>query len=491
MKFLINEPAKGFDTYVIPCTEGATKMEIGSDAICPTVAQTIDVALSSKKVTASPACYSVVADGKIVNVILFAVNQDTLRGEFLQIGKVFKECQKLNSENVAFMCNNVPAAFNTFPELEKTFELPNLVNYKFEQFLSKKSSSSMSEVTFFLNSKQGENATGAMEEAVVVSTSTCITRDAVNYPTSYMSPQIFSQLAIDKGAEFGFETEILDKKALEELGANSMLAVGAGSKNPPALVVMRYKGADPSAKTYAVVGKGIMFDSGGYSLKAKMGMITQHTDMGGGAAVLGAMCAVVQMKLKINLVAIVPACENLIGENAYLPGTIIGSLLGRTTEVISTDGEGRLVLCDGLTYAWQKEKADVLIDIATLTGACVAAVGSYSSAGITTCDNIWDNVKAASDNCCEKIWRLDLDEELRENLKSFRADSKNTPTGGKPGGSILGALFLRPFTNNLPWLHIDMAPVAWKTSDTPTGPKGATGFGVSLLYNLFKNLEEK
>lgn len=490
MNYFVNTSAMGYDTYVIPClTEGLAQLD--ADVIGSDVVTAVDVILKDEKISETPKSYQVVIGSKLVNLILFTFNNETLRTKVLQLGAVYKKCLSVKAGKVAFMCSNTPDSFVTFEELEKTFELPYLVSYKFDEFLSEPSKIQSLDVDYFLTDTQEVNAKSAMMEAVASAKGICIARDAVNYPTSHMSPQDFAKLSIDKGLEYGFETEVIDENALKEMGAEALLAVGAGSKNPPVMVVMRYQGAPESKEKYALVGKGIMYDSGGYSIKPRLGMVSMHTDMGGAAAVLGTMCVATSMKLKVNIVAIVPACENLVGENAYLPGTIIGSLLGRTSEIISTDGEGRLVLADGLTYAWQTEKATTLIDIATLTGGAIAAVGNKSGVGITTCEDLWSKTWTASSNSAEKIWRLDLDEELRENLKSFRADSKNTPSGGKPGASILGALFLRPFTNKLPWLHVDMAPVAWSTSDIPTGPKGATGYGVSLLYNLLKGLEEK
>jgi leucyl aminopeptidase len=228
-----------------------------------------------------------------------------------------------------------------------------------------------------------------------------------------------------------------------------------------------------------------MFDSGDYSIKSKMH--TMHDDMGGAAAVIGAIRAIALMELEADVVAVIPACKNMISGNAFVPGDVLRTKAGRTIEVLSTDAEGRLILADALTYAIHEEKADEIVDIATLTGAAKRAVGNKCAAVMANHEELYGLLEKASLRSCEKIWRLDLDGELGPALSSSVADFKSSnPDNPAGGGAILAGLFLQKFVEKKPWAHIDMAPVNWLTEENAYCRKGATGYGVSLLYQFVK-----
>jgi leucyl aminopeptidase len=251
---------------------------------------------------------------------------------------------------------------------------------------------------------------------------------------------------------------------------------------------MRYFG-DTSNKDsiLGLVGKGLTYDSGGYSLKPTDSMVNMKNDMGGSAAVIGAMCAVSAMKLKVNVVAVVATCENMISGAAYKPGDIIGSMAGKTIEIMNTDAEGRLTLADAVHYIIEKEKASRIIDIATLTGAALVGLGTTTTAVITNNDEFYSELKNASDISGEKVWQLPSSDEYKKLIKSDVADLKNT--GGRWAGTITAGLFIGEFVKNKPWLHLDIAGTAWSDADKDYITKGGTGVGVRTLYYMAKNIE--
>lgn len=432
---------------------------------------------------------SIIVEDNLINIITICVDNDkTPREKFLHIAKAFKKCKELKSQKIAVLMNSIGNTFYQDQIIQKVFELPYLVDYEFDYYKSKKNNSRFVQVDYCV--AEADDISFKIDEIInlaeINANSTLLARDLTNHPSCYMTPQKFAAEAFAIGKECEIEVELLHKEEIKELNMKAFLSVGAGSKNEPILVVMKYNGGVESDEKIALVGKGIMYDSGGYSLKAKAGMITMHHDMGGGAAVLGAMRAISRAKLGVNVVGIVAACENKIGPDAYVPGDVIGSMAGKTIQVTSTDGEGRLILADAITYAIRIQNADKIVDIATLTGGSSVAVGNRTAAVITNSECLWGKIKTASVKSCEKVWRLDADEELKYLLKSNIADMRNAITEKKIGGTIVAALFIKEFIEKKPWIHVDMAPVGWVTDEQPNNPKGASGYGVSLLFNLIK-----
>lgn len=314
-----------------------------------------------------------------------------------------------------------------------------------------------------------------------------LARDLVNEPANILYPDSYAKLAAKELKPLGVTVEILDEKKMKQLGFEAHLAVGQGSDKPPRVVIMRWNGKGPQNKDkpIALVGKGVTFDTGGYSIKPAGGMEEMIMDMGGSAAVVGAMKALALSKAKANVIGIIGLAENMISGNAYRPGDIIGSLSGKTIEVYNTDAEGRLVLCDALTYVQQKYKPAMIIDLATLTGAMMVALG-YEYAGVfATSDKLWSKLEAASKVSGEKIWRMPLDEAYKKAMEGSMADLNNVGNMARWGGGCTAAGFLQHFIEDgMEWAHIDIAGTAWNKSAKGTQTKGGAGYGVRLLTRL-------
>jgi len=266
----------------------------------------------------------------------------------------------------------------------------------------------------------------------------------------------------------------------------AFLMVGKASDSPPRLIVMYHSGNPDSNEVLALVGKGLTYDCGGLSIKTGQGMVGMKGDMAGAAAVIGAMAAISQLKIKANVVGIIAACENMISGKAYKPGDIIGSMAGKSIEVLNTDAEGRITLADAVYYAVAKERATKVLDIATLTGAAIVSLGNVATAVLATDEEFYGKLEQASDLAGEKIWRLPHDEEYKELIKSDVADLRNTSTGG--AGTITGGLFVGAFVEKTPWLHLDIAGTAWTSKEGDYHPKGATGVGVRTMFHLARIL---
>jgi leucyl aminopeptidase len=309
------------------------------------------------------------------------------------------------------------------------------------------------------------------------------TRDLANEPANRLTPMILADRARTMAAESGLECEVLDQDRMRQLGMGSLLGVAQGSAEPPTLTVIRYRPAKaPATKDHlGLVGKGVTFDTGGISIKPADGMEKMKYDMSGGAAVLGAMRAIAQLKPAIPVTALVPAVENMPGSKAQRPGDIVTTLSGKTVEVLNTDAEGRLILNDALTYA-QKLGCTHLVDAATLTGAIVVALGYVNVGAFTNNDALLNRLLAASKIEGEKMWHMPLDEDYKELLKSASADLANI--GGRWGGAISAAWFLREFVGDTPWVHLDIAGTAWLEENKPFMAKGPTGVCVRTFVRL-------
>ena len=285
-------------------------------------------------------------------------------------------------------------------------------------------------------------------------------------------------------AERRQKVEVLDRKAVEKLGMGAFLAVAQGSNEPLRFIVARYEGAAKSQAPVVLVGKGITFDTGGISIKPSAEMDEMKFDMGGAASVLGTLAAVAELKPKLNVIGIIPACDNMPSGSAVKPGDVVTSLSGQTIEILNTDAEGRLILCDALTYA-ERFKPAVVVDIATLTGACVIALGHHRSGLFTSDDALAAELLNAGDAALDPCWRMPLDDEYGEGLKSNFADMGNV--GPRAGGSITAAMFLKRFTGKYRWAHLDIAGMVWASKPGQTWDKGATGFGVRVLDRFVRD----
>jgi leucyl aminopeptidase len=316
-----------------------------------------------------------------------------------------------------------------------------------------------------------------LARGAAVAAGVTLARECANRPANHCTPTYLAEQAKKLGKAYGLKVEVLDRKDCEKLGMGSFLAVARGSSEPLRFIVARYEGAAKSQPPVVLVGKGITFDSGGISLKPGAEMDEMKFDMGGAASVLGTLRAVAELKPKLNLVCIIPSCENMPSGDAVKPGDVVKSMSGQTIEILNTDAEGRLILCDALTYA-ERFKPAVVVDVATLTGACVVALGHHHSGLFTADDKVAEQMLAASSQGLDPCWRMPLDDEYDEGLKSNFADMGNI--GGRAGGAITAAMFLRRFTGKYPWAHLDVAGTAWKSG----AAKGSTGRPVALLTHF-------
>jgi leucyl aminopeptidase len=322
----------------------------------------------------------------------------------------------------------------------------------------------------------------ALERGRVLGECSNLARELANEPSNTLTPRSFADRAAALAADAGLAVEVLDEKRIAQLGMGLLLGVAKGSEEPPRVIVLKHepKGA---AKTpvLGLIGKGITFDTGGISIKPADGMDRMKDDMAGGAAVICAMIAIARLGVPARIVGVIPATENMPSGTAIKPGDILRSASGKTVEVLNTDAEGRLILGDGLWYA-REQGATHLVDVATLTGACVVALGKSTSGLFGTPDWWVEEVRRATDRAGDRSWPMPVFDDYREQLKSEIADFTNT--GGRPAGAITGALFVKEFAGDLPWVHMDIAGTAWADEAKPYQPKGATGVAVRTLAEL-------
>jgi leucyl aminopeptidase len=327
----------------------------------------------------------------------------------------------------------------------------------------------------------GESA----RRAEAIAKAVIFARDLVSRPGNEMTPSDLAREARQVARKKGVTLRILDVARMKKLGMHALLGVARGSSEPAKFIILEYYGRRKSDPPIALVGKGLTFDSGGISIKPSEKMDEMKSDMAGGAAVMGAIMAAADLKLPVNVVGLIPATENLPGGRAYKPGDILKSLSGQTIEVITTDAEGRLILADALTYASRYRPAAV-IDLATLTGACIVALGDQVIGMLGNDDGLKSQIRRAADRTGERVWELPLWEDYHELIKSDVADFKNS--GGRAGGAITAAAFLSKFVGNVPWVHLDIAGPSWLTKDKPYIPKGASGVGVRLMVQVLRDL---
>ena len=398
------------------------------------------------------------------------------------VAKGVKQCEKLKVTDITI---NFIKAENlcTAGVTKALIEGANLAIYKFEKY--KTDSSEAYEPNIELDGvaeEKVETVKAKAEEATNIVKGIITARNLVNEPANEMYPETLAQAVVELGDECGFEVEVFDENKIEELGMKAYLEVAKGSDHKPRFIVMRYNGNPDCDKRMGLVGKGLTFDTGGYSLKPTASMDSMKSDMGGAAAVIGAMEALARSNAKKNVTAVIAACENAISGGSYKPGDIIGSMAGKTIEVLNTDAEGRLTLIDAVTYIIEKENVDKVIDVATLTGAVLVALGTDITGVVSNSDEFYEELVVAGRRSGEKFWRLPNDKCFKKHLKGTFADLKNT--GGRFGGSITAGMFIGEFVQGKPWLHLDIAGTAWTDAPNDITPKGGTGAGVGTLFEL-------
>ncbi|MEI7885183.1 MAG: leucyl aminopeptidase [Clostridia bacterium] len=357
-----------------------------------------------------------------------------------------------------------------------------LANYQFNNYLSEAKSNSV-EVVLIPTEDSISLSLG-----ILLGEETNRARALMNEPNCQLHPADFVKIAGEVSKEAGFELEIWDEEKIVAAKMEAFYAVAKGSVHAPYFIIMRYNGKPESEKRLGLVGKGVMFDSGGYNLKPGTSMEDMYGDMAGGAAVLAAMSAIAKNKLAVNVVAVVAACENKVSGNSYVPGDIIGSMSGKTIYIVNTDAEGRLTLADAVYYLAVRESVSAIVDIATLTGAAEVALGDTVTLIVSNDDTLNNAYAKAVELSGEQCWRMPILPEFKEWIQGETADLKNS--GGRKASSITAALFVGAFAQDLPWLHLDIAGSSWQEKASSLGPKGATGVGVRSLYHLAAKFEE-
>lgn len=335
-------------------------------------------------------------------------------------------------------------------------------------------------VTFYTTSNSDVVATA--HEGKAYAEGTNYARTLVNTPANLLTPTDLAGEAKTLSERYGFKLDVLEEEDMKSLGMGGLLAVTAGSDQPAKMIVLTYQGTDKWENAIGLVGKGMTFDAGGVSLKPAAGMHEMKMDMGGAGAVLGAMKTIGQLKPEVNVVAVIPSAENMINGSALKPGDVIRAMTGKTIEIRNTDAEGRLILADGVAYARQLG-ADYLVDVATLTGAVIVALGDYTTGAITNNDSWMQKVTEAAEDTGELIWQLPNHKLYKKMLQTSNvADLNNAP--GRAGGSITAGLFIGEFVENTPWVHLDIAGTAWQDKPSTNGPAGATGIMARTLTKL-------
>jgi leucyl aminopeptidase len=352
--------------------------------------------------------------------------------------------------------------------------------YRFDQLKTQKkpSAPALAAVTLAIaGAPVTLQAQAALKEAVATADGADLARTLGNLPPNVCTPAYLADEAKKLARQFGLGIEVLERREMEKLGMGALLAVTRGSHQPPKLIVLRYAGAGKKKRPLVLVGKGITFDSGGISLKPAPEMDEMKYDMSGAGSVLGTIRALAGMRAPVNVIGVVPSCENMPGGAGSRPGDVVTTLSGQTVEILNTDAEGRLILCDALSYA-ERFDPEAVVDIATLTDACVIALGHVATGLFANDQKLADEIRAAGEDAWDRVWQMPLWEDYQEQLRSNFADMANI--GGRPAGSITAACYLARFTRKLRWAHLDIAGTAWRSGRE----KGSTGRPVPLLVRL-------
>lgn len=473
MKISVNDKMDKFDGIIIPFYENLLATSV--------LELPLEALREAKKF-----------EGKIGTTYKLTTITDGALNEVVLLG--LGEVDKLTPKT---LLNAFANAYRVMKKQKVEHVVLNIQGLEKEEVLAKAATEAvvMADYKFDLKTKEKEDKDIKLElitsvnmdvisESFVLAESNLIARDLVNQPANLMNPETLAKKVIELGEEKNFEVEVLGLKQIESLKMHAFIAVAKASTIEPKFIIMRYNGNPDSEEILGYVGKGLTYDSGGLSIKPTAGMVTMKCDMGGSAAVIGAMCAISDMKLKTNVVAVVAACENMIAGNSYRPGDIIGSMGGKSIFIGNTDAEGRLTLIDAMHYIVTKEKVNRVVDIATLTGAAIHCTGSAASAAISNNDEFYNKVDTSFALSGEQIWRMPIFDEYKELIKHEEADLTNT--AGSPG-TITAGLFIGEFNGDLPWVHIDIAGTAFAKKESGYISKGGTGVGVRPLYYLAKN----
>jgi leucyl aminopeptidase len=416
------------------------------------------------------------------------LNYDSIRS---MMSAACRSLKKLGAKRVATIVHGAGAGGLDMEKAVQALTEGSVIGlYTFRKHITKEPESG--EVDELLIVERDESRLSLLEDSVnrgrVLAEATNFARDMINEPANYMTPSDMVEVAGDIASKGGLEFRVIEREEMEQLGMGALLGVAQGSRQPPKLIVIGYRGGEAEASTLGLIGKGLTFDSGGISIKPSESMDEMKGDMAGGAAVIAAMKAIAELKPQINVTGLVPATENLPGGAALKPGDVLKAMNGKTIEVVNTDAEGRLILADAICYA-KSLGLSPLIDVATLTGACRVALGDICTGVLGNNQELIDKVISVGTDAGEKIWQLPLYDEYKELNKSEVADIKNT--GGRYGGAITAAQFLAEFSDDTPWVHLDIAGPSYIKKDQSYLSKGATGAMVRTLVATAFTLSEE
>jgi leucyl aminopeptidase len=463
------------------------------DGISTTIVEVVERIVKDKEHTGSfgSSCIVHCFTGPMQRIMLLGLGEKkNLDKEKVRVlaGKAAAKAMEINVSEYSIK----PFAQLTKDFTEAVCEGTCLSLYKFDQYQSQKideSSHGASPVKVsLLVDCDREKWQRVLDTTKIISDAVNFGRDLANLPPNDCSPEYLARVALDLSSKHQrISARVIERYEMESLGLNGIVAVGMGSNRPPKLVIVEYRGNEDSSTNvpYLFVGKAVTFDTGGISIKPSERMEEMKFDKTGGCDVLAIISGLANLEVKANVIGIIPCVENMPSSSAYRPGDIVRMYNGKTVEVINTDAEGRLILADSIAYGVEKYNPKSIIDLATLTGACIVALGSNIAGALSNSPELFDKLRRISEKTNEKFWELPLYPEFNEQIKSKFADIKNI--GGRAGGTITAAIFLSNFVNKTPWIHLDIAGTAWTqdgTWDKSYNPKGATGFGIRSLIRL-------
>ena len=443
-----------------------------------------DISVSKKSITLIHTLGKVKTK-RIIFVGLGRENQVTEEEWKEALGMAFRKVKELRLSQVTIDLDSfVGGNVSVERAAQLLGEVYMLSLYSFDGYKQKNTKAPV-EIKDVVMLSQSGNATLLQEkvkEGAIYGSGTNYARTLVNLPPNILTATKMAEYAKELADQYQFEVEVLGKEEMQQLGMGALLAVNQGSTEPPAMIVLKYQGKPEWKDVIGLVGKGITYDTGGYSLKPRESMVGMKTDMGGAAAVLGAMRIIGELKPEQNVVAVIASTDNMVNAEAFKPDDVIVSFSGKTIEVLNTDAEGRLVLADAVTYAKQ-HGADYLVDVATLTGGVIVALGNEMTGAFTNNTDLLEKVKQASEKCGEPMWQLPITAKDRERVKGSKiADLNNSP--GRDGHAIMGAAFVGEFAEETPWVHLDIAGTSVSSKGTSLHTHGATGVMARTLAQL-------
>lgn len=474
---LINNSIENYDGLIIPFFE---------DKVAAILDLPVDQLAEKKKFESKFASvYKLTKEinGNHVEIVLLGLGKEeeiTNRRVQKAIATAYKVIKKAKTENVGLVFDQGNVKANEFI-VKASVEGLLLGDYSFDTYKSEKTESEVKVCDIVVENPDLYN--DVYVEAKTLGKATREARQLINEPANVINPVTLAKKVKNYGEKYGFEVEVFGQKQIQKLGMKAYLAVAKGSSIKPKFIVMRYNGNPESEDRLGYVGKGLTYDAGGLSIKPTAGMVTMKDDMGGAAAVISSMTAIAKQGLKVNVTAVVAACENMISGSCYKPGDIIGSMGGKSIFIGNTDAEGRLTLIDAMHYIVTKEKVNKVVDIATLTGAALHCTGDVATVSISNDDEFFGDLNESFNMSGEHVWRMPIYEEYKELVKHEEADLTNT--AGRPG-TITAGLFIGEFNGDLPWIHLDIAGSVWMEKDSGIYSKGGTGAGTRPLYYLAK-----